>query len=64
MTHRAEDLHRDRRAGLVPGFAAYDRRQAAHETSATEGAPAKAPVKKAPAKKAPAKKAAAKKAAR
>lgn len=51
MTHRQRDQHRDRRAGLVPGFAAYDQAQeaAAHQ--------APAPAKKKPAKKAPAKKA-------
>ncbi len=49
MTHRQRDQHRDRRAGLVPGFAAYDQAQEAPE--------APAPAKKAPAKKAPARKA-------
>ena len=57
-THRSEDLHADRRNGLVPGFDAYERRQA-HEAAASKKAPAKkASAKKAPAKKAPAKKAA------
>lgn len=54
-THRSEDLHADRRKGLVPGFDAYERRQAEEAAK---------PAKKATTKKAGAKKAASAKKAR
>lgn len=51
----------DRRAGLVPGFGAYDRRQEAEAAAAKKATAKKSPAKKTSAKKSPAKKATAKK---